>query len=396
MKLFASVDGQDRTLLIVCLGSVILLAILTALGAGSPSNDNNPIPSSDGTGKHGARAAYEMLESSGYRVDRWEQPLSDLARESDSQTVLILADPILVSPADFEAVKEILDHGGRVLATGISGGALLPDGAVEPPNQLTMAACKLSPQGLDAVADSGEVWMVPAAGWKLTNPLYRVEYDCAGQPAVVDYEVGPGHVVWWASSTPLENASINRAGNLDLFLNALGSREGHHVYWDESLHGELRSTWFYAQGPALNLLIGTLLGLSLLIIFSFSRRNGPVRDLPLPVRATPVEFLEALGSLYANAGASATAVTLAYDRFRRRIGALCGLKGLQMSADQLGRILRRRFPEASEEMEADLKAGEEAGWDDTLNPKRALGLVQALSRHDETLHAAAHLSRRAK
>ena len=46
---------------------------------------------------------------------------------------------------------------------------------------------------------------------------------------------------------------------------------------------------------------GGLLAIGILILFSFSRRRGPVRDLPAPVRATPVEFLEALGSLYAEA-----------------------------------------------------------------------------------------------
>ncbi len=92
----------------------------------------------------------------------------------------------------------------------------------------------------------------PQATWTLGNPAYRVEYSCAGQPAVVEYDWGKGHVVWWASSTPLENGSLTRANNLDLLLNSLGPREGHHFYWDESLHGEIRSVWSYAGGPALD------------------------------------------------------------------------------------------------------------------------------------------------
>ncbi|MGB6745538.1 MAG: DUF4350 domain-containing protein [Terracidiphilus sp.] len=389
MKLFASLDAKDRRLMIVCLASVLVLAVLTAVFARNQNNDDNPVPSSFLTGRHGARAAYEMLESSGYNVERWEQPLSDLAAQADSRTVLILAEPMLAGTADFKAVDQILERGGRVLATGMYGGLILPDGAAQPPERFTMAACELSPQGLDPLAGSGEVWMVPAAGWKMSSPRYRVEYDCAGQPSVVEYDAGAGHAVWWASSTPLENGSIGRAANLDLFLNALGSREGSHFYWDESLHGDVRSNWFYARGTALNLLIAGLLGLGVLMIFSFSRRSGPVRDLPLPVRATPVEFLEALGSLYAKAGASATAVALAYDRFRRRMGALCGLRGKQMSAAELAAALRHRFPQVGEELETDLAAGEEAARDDTLNPRRALALVQALRRHDERLQAMA-------
>jgi hypothetical protein len=161
------------------------------------------------------------------------------------------------------------------------------------------------------------------------------------------------------------------------------------VYWDESLHGETHSNWFYARGAALYMLIAGLAGLTMLTIFSFSRRSGPLRDLPLPVRATPVEFLEALGLLYAKAGASATAVTLAYDRFRRRMSSLCGLRGKQMNAAELALTLRHRFPRVSAELEADLAAGEEAAHNDALEPRRALALVQALSRHEEALQAMA-------
>jgi len=46
----------------------------------------------------------------------------------------------------------------------------------------------------------------------------------AGSPAVVEYASGKGEVIWWASSTPLENGSIQRAENLNLFLNSLLQR----------------------------------------------------------------------------------------------------------------------------------------------------------------------------
>ncbi|HEX4032368.1 MAG TPA: DUF4350 domain-containing protein [Terracidiphilus sp.] len=387
MSLFASIAAKDRRLLSICMAAVAALVVLTAVFARNQNNNDNPLPSSYLTGRHGARAAYDMLQASGYSVQRWEDSLSGLAAQANPHTVVILADPILSSADDFKSVQEILKRGGRVLSTGMFGGLILPDSAVQPPSRLTLAACELTPEGLDALAGSGDVWMVPSAGWKLSSPRYRVEYDCGGQPAVVEYDVGAGHAIWWASSTPLENGSIGRAGNLDLFLNSLGSRNGVRVYWDESLHGVVHSHWFYARGAALNMLIAGLAALALLMIFSFSRRSGPVRDVPQPVRATPIEFLEALGSLYQKAGASATAVALAYNRFRRRMSALCGLRGTQMSAADLALALRHRFPQAGADLEADLAAGEEASWDDSLEPRRALALVQALNRHDEALQA---------
>jgi hypothetical protein len=388
MKLFASLDPRDRKLLIGCICAVVVLAVVTAFFARSEDRDNNPVPSTYRTGKHGARAAYELIKSNCYDVERWERPLSDLPALTDEQTVVIFAEPDPTSPEDLKAVKDIVARGGRVLLTGWSGGILAPSGNALPPQQFG-AACKLTPQGLDPLASSGEVWMVPEAAWGSDQPLDRVEYNCAGSPAVVEYTSGKGEVIWWASSTPLENGSIQRAQNLNLFLNSLGAPQDHHFYWDESLHGEVYSNWYFASGVALNLLKAGLFGIGLLVIFSFSRRRGPVRDLPAPVRATPVEFLEALGSLYAEAGASATSVDLAYERFRRHMGDLCGLKGAKMSAEDLGFALRRRFPQALETLEKDLAECEQAIGNDTLQPKKALALVQALSRHGEALDRAA-------
>jgi hypothetical protein len=390
MKLFPSLDAKDRRLLTGCFAAVLVLAFVTAFLSRNENDDDNTVPSSYLTGKHGARAAFDMLAASGYKVQRWEQPLSDLAEQADGKTVVIFADPDQgdVAEEDLKAVREIVAKGGHILVTGWSGGMIAPDGDAQPPAQL-QAACQLTPQGLDPLADSGEVWMVPEASWGFDHPLDRVDYNCSGAPAVVEYADGKGEVIWWASSTPLENSTISRANNLDLLLNALGSREDHNIYWDESLHGETRTEWFYANGPAIWLLRGALLLIGLLILFSFSRRRGPVRDLPAPIRATPVEFLEALGSLYAEARASATAVELAYERFRRRMGDLCGLKGAKMSAVELAGALRRRFPQASPEIEKDLADCEAAATNDRLAPKSALALVQALDRHSELLTAAA-------
>jgi hypothetical protein len=206
---------------------------------------------------------------------------------------------------------------------------------------------------------------------------------------VVEYDWGKGPVVWWASSTPLENGSLARAHDLDLLLNALGPREGRRFYWDESLHGEVRSTWSYASGPAWTMLWIGLTVLGMLVVLSFSRRSGPVRELPAIVRATPVEFLDALGSLYRNAGAASTAVAIAQERFRRHVLGLCGLRGKQMTAAELAVALRRRFPQTDESLEADLAACDEAAWGEAVTPREALKLIQKLHGHEERLKAAA-------
>jgi len=399
MKPLSSLDPNDRRLLLWGLGLAVALAVATGFLLPNGNSNDNPVPSTYLAGQHGARAAYETLLRSNYPIERWERPLSELAANADAHTVVIFAQPFSREPDDIRAVRQILERGGRVLSTGFWGGFILPGEASDTPKEFNFAACKLDPEGLNALAGTGEVWMVPEATWQVGNPAHRVDFSCAGNPAVVEADWGKGHIVWWASATPLENGSISRARNLDLLLDSLGPREGHHFYWDESLHGEIRSTWSYASGPALTLLWAGLLAMTPLIILSFSRRAGPVRDLPAPERASPIEFLEALGSLYRNAGASATAVSIAWESFRRYALRLCGLRGSRMDAATLAMVIRRRFPRGDAGLEADLASCEEAMADENLKPRQALKLVQSLFAHRRELaeaaraHAAAATSR---
>jgi hypothetical protein len=389
MKFLSSLDAQDRRLLLWCLAIGTVLSVAIALLLPEPNNNNNPLPSTYLSGQHGARAAYETLLRSDYPIERWERPLAELAATAGPGTVVIFAEPLTREPGNLKAVRQIIERGGRVLSTGFWGGFILPGDASGTPDTFSFAACKLEPEGLNSLAGSGDVWMIPEAGWQVGNPAFHVDYTCAGQPAVVEYDWGKGHVVWWASSTPLENGSLARAHDLDLLINSIGPREGHRFYWDESLHGEIRSTWSYAAGPAWTMLWIGLAVLGLLVVLSFSRRSGPVRELPAPVRATPIEFLDALGSLYRKAGAASAAVAIALERFRRQSLYLCGLRGKQMAAADLATVLRRRFPQADATLEADLAACEEAAWGDTITPREALKLIQKLHGHQETLSAAA-------
>ncbi len=114
-----------------------------------------------------------------------------------------------------------------------------------------------------------------------------------------------------------------------------------------------------------------------------------MRELPAAARATPIEFLDALGSLYRNAGAASTAVAIALERFRRHVLRLSGLRGKQMNASELAALLRRRFPQIDETLEEDLKACEEAAWGETVTAREALKLIQKLHGHQERLNAAA-------
>lgn len=389
MRFLSSLDAKDRKLLLWSVGIAVGLAVVIALVMPNGNNDENPLPSTYLSGKHGARAAYESLLRSGYKIERWERPLSELAASAGPNTVIIFAEPFSRETEDYKAVEQIASRGGRVLATGLFGGYLAPEGQVTEAKNFSFAACQLDAEGPDSLASTGEVWMVPEASWNVGNPAQRTQYNCAGQPAVVEYDYGKGHVVWWANSTPLENASLARAANFDLLLNSIGPREGHQIYWDESLHGEIRSTWSFIGGPTVRLLWTGLILTSILIIFSFSRRSGPLRELPPPPRATPIEFLDALGSLYRSAGANSTAVSIAWERFRRSALRMCGLRQSRVSAEELAAAIRRRFPNADSRLEEDLRSCEDASRNEKIEPRAALKAIQSLHHHRQQLIDAA-------
>jgi len=395
MSLLASLDRKDRRMLLVILGLVALLFLVFVLFIPQQDPNSNPIPSSYLSGQHGAKAAFTLLEQSGYAVERWEQSLSDLAARAGAGTVLILAEPYSYNPEDRAAIVSILRKGGRVVATGFQGGLLLPGSDVTFSKEIAFAACEAEPDGLDPLAGRGAIWIIPSAAWKETRPEVRTAYTCAGQPVVVQYPVGKGTVVWWASSTPLENGSISRGQNLELLLNSIGPAQiqRQHVYWDESLHGLVHSPWDYVSGPVWPLFLLGALGVALLVIFSYSRRSGPIRPLPQAPRTTPIEFLDALGALYRSTGAAATAMQIAWERFRSQSALLTGQRTASLDARQLAAVIERRFGAAGAGMEADLIDAEEACSDDTLKPSRALALIQTLRRHEETLRAASSRSR---
>ena len=114
MTFLVSLDPKDRKLLLICVSAVVALAGIMAFLTRNQNNDDNPLPSSYLTGRHGAHAAYDLLQQSGYSVQRWEQPLGDLAARTDEHTVVILAEPILSTPADSKAVEKIVERGGQI------------------------------------------------------------------------------------------------------------------------------------------------------------------------------------------------------------------------------------------------------------------------------------------
>ena len=317
-----------------------------------------------------------LLQESGYRVTRWEQPLRDL--RDAPHTTLVLAEPN-GAPAreDSEALRRFIADGGRVIATGSTVAAFIPGSGIVPrPWMVTWEqATAVSPTGLARVAPV--ITIVAQAYWTADSSATRLYQDAEHHTLAVRYQVGQGEVIWWAAPTPLNNAGISQPGNLEFFLGCLGAPGERRVLWDEYFHGYQRSGIRSATAAPF-LWLAVQLGLvAVAVLLTFSRRSGPVLPPSDDVRLSPLEFVQTLGGLYQRAGATSVAVDICHQRFRYWLTRRLGTAG-HLPIEGLERALADRWRFHDPDFASTLRQCEAARDHPGLGPKDALRLVQAL------------------
>jgi hypothetical protein len=379
--------SRDRALLFSCLGLAVVLILLLALFT---PNEEDATPSSYNTDTHGAKAAYLTLAQSGYQVERWTRPMNELGAHVDAHTVFISSAPDGAKPTA-EVVRAVLDHGGRVLVVGIAGAQVLPDGAAQPGGHGPVHDCKGIPSSADGLSD---IHLRTAARWTARGDRFHTVYNCEGLAVVVTCTSGRGVATWWADSLPLENAGIVRGDNLALLLSAVGPPSGAHIVWDEAPPSEVPSLWSYAEGTPIHLVWWQLALVAALLLVSVSRRSGPLRPDPVLSRAAPIEFVAAMGALYAKAHATNAAVTLAYRGFLERVDRYIPVRALAETsgAAAVAELLAARagLPPT---LKSDLVAAEAVRYTDPIPVRRALALVRALHKHEQALASAVGVAR---
>jgi hypothetical protein len=383
-------DRNDRTLLTGCVA--LIGVFILVLGLFSPArDDDDPTPSTYSTAPHGAKAAYELLRQTGYRVERRSEPLALIENQIDQDTTVVFAEPFRQNVDDArDFVRAILAKGGRVLVTGYTGGLLVPDTGVFA-KRYPRNDCAAEANGFGELAASGSIRIEAQARWN-PSPLQEVDYTCDGQPVVATYKSGNGIVIWWASSLPLENSGIKKADNLVLFLNSIGPPKTTRVLWDESLHGDSPSLLSYTRGTPLRWIGLQLMFVAALLLWSRGRRSGPLRPDPISPRATPVEFAHSLGSLYQTSGATQTAVNDAYQYFRQRLERMVGIpQTLAAEAPELSAALAQHFGASANSLEQTLRACEEARAREKLSVRPALAAIQALHDFNDLIDQQMHL-----
>jgi len=307
----AFLDPGDRRLVV---GAVVIMLVLlgvTYVLRPVPSQQAVGSPSSYSADWLGTKGAYLLLQQSGYRVERWESPPDELPEKADGVTLIFGEPSEHASTAERAAVSRFVSVGGRLLVMGASGASFAPESAA-----VAIPSSDLTPKPYPALLpsplsrDAPEVTMVAPDELPRLSPTQLAIYGKDGKTAVVSYRFGKGQVIWWAVASPMSNGAIRDKGNLALFLNSVGPRDS-RILWDEYFHGMRRSlSSYFAETPLP--WAGWQIAIAFAaLLFTFSRRSGPVRMPLQESRLSPLEFVDTLGDLYQSAHAAPGA---AHDR----------------------------------------------------------------------------------
>ncbi len=382
----SKLNQQDRKLFIVA-GFIFLLLVVSALVFHTGERGQAEYPSSYSSASSGAKAAYLLLTDTGYKVKRWEQPLSELPQATAKTFTLVLAEPDEApTREEREQLKTFISDGGHVIATGMFSGTFLPENESVPDVLSGMTwktASSLSPSEITRAAP--QIELAPHAYWQSFSSAYPL-YGAGDHTLVVKYPFGRGEVLWWASATPLTNAGLKEPGNLEFLLACLGDTKN-EILWDEYIHGYRQTLAGSIAHSPVKWLFAQLVLLAFAVVATYSRRSGPTCMPTTEVRLSPIEFVQTLGGLYERAGTASIVVDICYRRFRYWLTRRLGVAG-NTSAEELASAIRNRWGlkgggfHAGEftydQLIATLKSCEAASSDPFLEPPAALRLLQEL------------------
>jgi len=369
----SSVSPGDRKVLLIAAAAFVILVVLGF--ALAPSNTQDEAATSYSTASGGAKAAYLLLQELGYHVERWQSSATQL--KPDKNSVLIIADPAAIPDGKQRAaIERFISAGGRVITNGIVGATFLPENYAEvnpmpsgPANEFPA----LMPSAITRAAP--KITLAAATLWQHRSgiPLYGRNDDTVA----TRLPHGLGDAIWLASATPLTNAGIKETGNLEFVLAAIGDKLQTRVLFDEYVHGYGENENPEKSHPLLTALFLQSVVLALAVLFTFSRRSGPLRPMPPESRLSPLEFVETLGGLYEQAHAASVAVDVSYQRFQFWVTRRLGLAN-NASAEEIDRAVRERWRWDDDSLLDTLRSAASARYQPELPPREALRIVQSL------------------
>ena len=376
--------GRSDRVLLTAVGGVFAAALLAAAMFSRAPDETRAaqVASTYRTGPGGARAAWLLLGECGYRPERWERSPQELPHgDAAAGIVLVIAQPTeIATRAECAAIDRFVADGGRLLVAGDVDSlapAALPESAPE-----SDVATWVRTESARPSRRAAQIGMRAMSRWAGGGSDARVLYARDRRPAVVTYSRGRGEVVWWAGTTPLTNRGLDLPGNLELFFDTLGRPGARRVLWDEYFHGVRGSVAKYLLQTPIKWALLQLLALFAIVCLTWARRFTPMRVPAAESRASRLEFVEALGGLYAQAHAAPFAVRAIAEEIRLRLARRLGVPPTT-PADRLAAAAESRLGGGGPPLAALLQRAEWAGREDARTSEReALALARELDRWD--------------
>jgi hypothetical protein len=414
---------------------IIVIAVLVGLSAAGAiefnrptENEFAPIRSTYNSGQTGTRAIYQLLEESGTPVARWRKHYSSLEAEAED-SILVIIGPFQsgqkISEEEAFALQVWISTGGRALiisrspfdqfgdpAIRAKAPEKLPvhyetpeqfidresDELIAQPTELTRGIRGLAlsdfatrmifhPQDRAKAARTGVVETAPSPEEYSAPALYApvIHLGDKDGAALADFTYGEGRVIFLSDPFVVANNGIARGGNLTLAMNMLRSMGSpdRRIFFDEFHHG-----YYEGGNPLVNYVRGTPapwlllqgLGLSLLIVYTYSRRFA--RPLPLPQvdRHSPLEFVGSMANLQQAAQARELALENIYPRFKAGLCRRLGLSSRASRDEIVAGARRRRLAISEIELRQTLSDAEMTLAGEPIDDARLLALVSRMRR----------------
>lgn len=335
---------EDRKVAIV-FGVLLAIALAISVFVVKTDSGSGALPSSYSTGNDGTKAAFLLLGQLGYSPKRWTDNPQKLA-ELPPHATLVLAEPVVSEQRDIEAVQQFLRKGGRVVATGPSFAAFVPDHREHPgvPHFEWKSYKPHEPSDLTRKIDEIEL----APKFYFDPESSEAPFVDGDESPVTRFSYGAGEVIWWSTSEPMSNSGIREKDNAQLLLNSIGDPGRGPVLWDEYFHqgGKTVVDSVLASPLRWGLLQAALIGA--LVCLTYSRQFGPTRMSVAPSRLAPMEFVETLAALYQKNNAAHIAVEIVYERFRGALQRRYSVHA-DATADQVSSVIADHLPGESVE-----------------------------------------------
>ena len=374
---------QNRLAIVFGIGILAVMFAAAYLKSDEEKGDGHP--SSYSNLNHGGKAAYLLLQQSGYPVERWERSPKDLPADGRG-IIVIFAEPVsYATREESNALSRFLLRGGSVLAVGILPDAFVPKAAaIEGEIRVGGVECKaVAPTHLTR---GGSISLDGTLKWDSTDSSQVVHFaDPKGNAVVVSYPVGNGSVVWWASAWPLENAGIREKNNLELLLNSTAGYK--RVLWDEFYQDVHQTQAGHKLGHAYLWALAQFALIALAVVLTYSRRSGPLVPLAQPSRGSPLEFVETLANVFRRARSTQVAVEIAFQRFRQVAARRLGIRGTS-NASEIVDAMSHRGIRISESTANLVRQSEMAVGDASLTERAAIAFVRALNEATQAMDPA--------